>query len=92
MAKRKTLEEVSRRYCNRVKEVRLMALVATQEELAKLTGINRTTINALENNRQFLSSHYALLIAEVLRCNVSDLYKQRYEGRGDRSDESGIVA
>jgi len=80
MPKRKLLERIEKRYSNRVKEARLQALVATQEELAQLTGINRTTISALENNRLFLSSQYALAISEVLRCSLNDLYQKRFNG------------
>ncbi len=79
MARRKIMEKIEKLYRNRVKESRLHALVATQEELSKLTGINRTTINALENNRLFLSSQYALAISEVLQCNLNDLYQKRYD-------------
>ena len=42
-----------------------------------MTGISRSTISALENNRLFLSSHYALLIAEALKCSLNDLYEER---------------
>jgi len=84
MPKRKTLERIEKLYRNRVKEARLKALVATQQELAQLTGINRTIINALENNRLFLSSQYALAISEVLRCSLNDLYQKRYDENGKR--------
>jgi DNA-binding XRE family transcriptional regulator len=50
--------------------------MAKQEDLAKLTGISRSTINALENNRLFLSSPYALLIAEALGCGIGELYEK----------------
>jgi len=85
MSKRKLLERIEKRYRNRVKEARLQALIATQQELAQLTGINRTTINALENNRLFLSSQYALAISEVLRCNLNALYQKRYDENGKRT-------
>jgi len=84
MPKRKTLERIEKLYRNRVKEARLKALIATQQELAQLTGINRTTINALEKNRLFLSSQYALAISEVLRCSLNDLYQKRYDENGKR--------
>lgn len=77
MVKRKLLLKVSEQYRNRVRECRLRALVATQEDLSKKTGISRSTINALENNRLFLSSQYALLIAEVLNCKLDDLYERK---------------
>jgi len=77
MGKRKLMARVSRQYRNRVRECRLRAMVATQEELASLTGIPRTTVSALENNRLFLSSGYALLIAQALGCKLDDLYEER---------------
>jgi len=77
MTKRKLLSKAARQYRNRVRDCRLRALIAKQEDLADRTGISRTTINALENNRLFLSSAYALLIAEVLGCKLDDLYEKR---------------
>jgi DNA-binding XRE family transcriptional regulator len=77
MSKRKLLVRVAKQYHNRVRECRLRAMVAKQEDLAKITGISRSTINALENNRLFLSSAYALLIAEALGCRLDDLYGKR---------------
>ena len=80
MIERKIISKIKKEYCNRVKECRLQALMAKQEELAKVTGINRSTINALENNRLFLSSYYALVIAEALGCSVDNLYDRRKTG------------
>ena len=77
MARRKLLSKAARQYRNRVRECRLQALVAHQDDLANMTGISRSTINALENNRLFLSSAYALLIAEVLGCKLDELYEKR---------------
>lgn len=77
MSKRKLLVKVAKQYHNRVRECRLRAMVAKQEDLSKMTGISRSTINALENNRLFLSSSYALLIAEALGCKLDELYAKR---------------
>ena len=77
MTKRKLLSKAARQYRNRVREGRLRAMVAKQEDLANMTGISRSTINALENNRLFLSSPYALLIAEALDCKLDELYEKR---------------
>jgi DNA-binding XRE family transcriptional regulator len=76
MEKRKLLVKVAERYRNRVRECRLRAVVAKQEDLARMTGINRSIINALENNRLFLSAPYALLICEALKCKLDDLYEK----------------
>jgi DNA-binding XRE family transcriptional regulator len=75
--KRKLLMKVTKQYRNRVRECRLRAMIAKQEDLAEMTGISRSTINALENNRLFLSSTYALLITEALDCKLDELYERR---------------
>jgi DNA-binding XRE family transcriptional regulator len=77
MSTRKLLRKVNHQYHNRLRECRLKALVAKQEDLAKMTGISRSTISALENNRLFLSSQYALRIAEVLHCTLDNLYERK---------------
>jgi DNA-binding XRE family transcriptional regulator len=59
-------------------------MIPKQDTLARMTGISRTTINALERNRLFLSSHYALLIAEALNCPLGDLY-ERLPEQGESS-------
>ena len=76
-SKRKLLLKIASRYRNRVRQCRFQAMVATQEDLSRLTGINRSTISALENNRLFLSSQYALLIAEALGCKLDNLFEKR---------------
>jgi DNA-binding XRE family transcriptional regulator len=86
MPKRKLLAKVAKQYHNRVRECRLRALVAKQVDLAKMTGISRSTINALEHNRLFLSSPHALLIAEALGCRLDDLYGRR-NAEGSLSDK-----
>lgn len=77
MAGKKLVARVTREYRNRVLECRLRAMVRTQQDLARRTGINRTTISALERNRTFLSSYHALVIAEVLGCSLDELYGRR---------------
>lgn len=77
MPKRKLLMRVAKQYRGRVRECRLKAMIAKQEDLAKLTGISRSTVNAIENNRLFLSAPYALLIAEALGCSLDELYEKR---------------
>jgi putative transcriptional regulator len=92
MSKRKLLVRVAKQYRNRVRECRLRAMVAKQEDLARMTEISRSTINALENNRLFLSSPYALLIAEALGCRLDDLYEKR-NARGSlpaREESQGV--
>lgn len=75
-----------KRYHNRLRECRLHALVSTQVELANRSGIDRTTISALESNRLFLSIRYALRLKEVLGCSLDDLYEEvacgQVQGKG----------
>ena len=82
----KTLERamaaVKAKYRTRLRQCRLRALIPTQEELSKLTGIDRTTISAIENHRLFLSSTYALLFAEALECSMDDLFERVSEYGG----------
>jgi transcriptional regulator with XRE-family HTH domain len=66
----------------------LRALIARQGDLATRTGISRSTMNALENNRLFLSSPYALRIAEILGCRLDDLYEKR-NARGTLTEREG---
>jgi len=72
---RSVLAQAKKKYRNRLRKCRLRAMIATQEELAKLTGIDRTTISAIENNRLFLSSPYGLILKEVLGCSLDDLFE-----------------
>jgi transcriptional regulator with XRE-family HTH domain len=69
--------EMRSRYCNRVRECRLRGLIISEAELGRRTGIERTTLSALENNRRFLCIEHALLIKEVLGCSLDDLYDRK---------------
>ncbi len=66
--------EIRLRYRNRLRECRLRGLIISEAELARRTGIQRTSVSALENNRRFLCIEHALLIREVLGCSLDDLY------------------
>jgi transcriptional regulator with XRE-family HTH domain len=68
--------EMRSRYRNRVRECRLRGLIISEAELSRRTGIERTTLSALENNRRFLCIEHALLIREVLGCSLDDLYEK----------------
>ncbi|MFB3883081.1 MAG: helix-turn-helix transcriptional regulator [Armatimonadota bacterium] len=73
---RKVIRRVQSQYRNRVRACRLRAEIPKQELLSLRTGIPRTTISALENNRLFLSSQYALLIRDALGCTLDELYER----------------
>ncbi|MDX9857594.1 MAG: helix-turn-helix transcriptional regulator [candidate division Zixibacteria bacterium] len=73
---------VKRRYRNRVLQCRLSAKVAKQKDLSRMTGIPCTTISAIESNKLFLSTPYALLIAEALDCKLDDLFEPWLGSKG----------
>ena len=76
MGRCKLTSKVRRRYRNRVRECRLKAMISKQKMLSRQTGIPRSTISALETNKLFLSSAYALLIRDELKCSLDDLYEE----------------
>ncbi|RME08639.1 MAG: helix-turn-helix domain-containing protein, partial [Aquificota bacterium] len=60
---------------NRVREKRQL-LGFSQEELARLAGIPRTTISAIESGRAVPSVDYAIRLSKVLGCSVEELFSQ----------------
>lgn len=46
----------------------------TQQNLADLTSISRSTISAYENNRYVMTLEDAKSIADKLGCRIDDLY------------------
>ena len=69
--------DVHQRYQNRVRICRLQALVPSEADLSRRTGIPRTVLSELENNRRFLCIQYALLLVEALGCRLEQLYERR---------------
>jgi DNA-binding XRE family transcriptional regulator len=54
----------------------------TQTDLEVLTGIVKQQLNDYIKNRRKMSLQTALLVAQVLRCNVTDLYEIKiHKGR-----------
>ncbi len=82
MSQSKLVRKIRNEYRNNVRACRLRAEVPKQEVLALKTGIPRSTISALENNRLFLSAPYALLIKECLGCSLDDLYEKQQPSSG----------
>lgn len=70
-------DEIKRNYENRVLQMRLKAGYKTQKALAKRAGISPTTLCDIESNRRFLSSAYALQLAEVLNCKIDELFSKK---------------
>jgi len=74
---------------NRLRECRLRALIPSQAELARWTGICRTTICALEKNRIPLSIHNAMLVRKAIGCSLDELYEEiPCEAAKSESDKS----
>lgn len=59
---------------NRVKEKRL-ARGLTQDELARIVGVSRQSINSIERGRYIPSLQLALKFAVVFDCPVDELFK-----------------
>jgi len=55
-------------------KLRRVALNLTQEDLAKLLGVSRQTINAIENNKYFPSLELGLKLSATLHCTVNELF------------------
>ncbi len=62
--------------CNRIRELRT-ALGLTQASLAKLAGISRTAVTAIEGDRLTPSVAAAIAIAETLGSTVEELFGRR---------------
>jgi putative transcriptional regulator len=58
---------------NRLKIERAI-LDITQEELAKLIGVSRQTINSIEKNRYVPSTELALKLSKVFNKPINDFF------------------
>jgi putative transcriptional regulator len=58
---------------NRVKELR-SARGWTQDELAKLTGVSRQSINSIERERYVPSLELALTFSQVFGCSTDEIF------------------
>ncbi len=47
----------------------------TQEDLAKLIGVSRQTVNAIEGNKYSPSLEVAFKIADVFGCGIHDIFE-----------------
>ncbi len=59
---------------NRIKELRKLSGIS-QEELAKLCGVSRQTINAIENDKYDPSLSLAFCLAKTLGVTVDELFE-----------------
>lgn len=76
MAFRKALGDVMR--------ARRDALDVSQEELASRAGVHRTYLGSIERGERNVSLQNMLLIAEALRCRLSDLIRDAESTESDR--------
>ncbi|WBL23291.1 helix-turn-helix transcriptional regulator [Zunongwangia sp. HRR-M8] len=47
----------------------------TQEDLAKLLGVSRQTVNSMEKNRYAPSTILALKLSEIFECSVNEIFQ-----------------
>ncbi|MCL6217421.1 helix-turn-helix transcriptional regulator [Zunongwangia pacifica] len=47
----------------------------TQEDLAKLLGVSRQTVNSMEKNRYAPSTILALKLSKIFNCSVNDIFQ-----------------
>lgn len=56
----------------------------SQDELEEITGIKRSNISALENDRMMMTSHYAEILGAALQVHPADLlYPNRKVTKSD---------
>ena len=46
----------------------------SQDDLAKMVGVSRQTINAIENNKYYPSLELGLKLSKILKCSVNELF------------------
>jgi putative transcriptional regulator len=46
----------------------------SQDDLAKMVGVSRQTINAIENNKYYPSLELGLKLSKILNCSVNELF------------------
>ena len=47
----------------------------TQQELAKLLGVSRQTVNSMEKNRYAPSTILALKLSAIFKCSVNEIFQ-----------------
>jgi putative transcriptional regulator len=58
----------------RVYRIKRAANKISQDDLAKLVGVSRQTINAIENNKYYPSLELGLKLSKILKCSVNELF------------------
>jgi putative transcriptional regulator len=68
---------------NRVREFRQQRGDMTQEDLAKLCGVTRQTVIAIESGRYSPSLELAFLLARVFEVGIEDVFQWQPKGRAE---------
>lgn len=71
---------------NRIRELRFFAGEMTQQQLAKLTGVSRQTIIAIEAGKYSPSLELAFHIADAFGVTIDEVFK--FEKGSDTDKES----
>jgi len=66
---------------NSIRELRFKHGEMTQAQLARLVGVSRQTINAIENCKHGPTIDVAIRIADVFRESVDRVFEFEYEGK-----------
>lgn len=68
---------------NQIRQLRFRHDEMTQRELARLVGVSRQTVNAIENNKHAPTIDVAIRIADVFRESVDSVFEYEYDGKPD---------
>ena len=68
---------------NRVRELRQVRGDLTQEDLAKLCGVTRQTIIAIESGRYSPSLELAFMLARVFDASIEDVFQWQPKTRAE---------
>ena len=63
----------------------------TQKELAKLVGVSRQTINAIEGDKYSPSLEVAFRIAHVLATSIEDVFFYEPDIEGEHEFSDGLI-
>lgn len=77
---------------NKIREIRFNKGEMTQKQLAERVGVNRQTLNAIENGRHAPTIDVAIQIADMFGTLVDELFNLDYEGRPARRAKSTPTA
>lgn len=59
---------------NRIKELRINKLNMTQEDFAKVLGVDRTYLSRIESGKQNITVNTLVFICDKLNIQISDFF------------------